>query len=138
MKNHFFLTSDSCAFMDESIERYFRMMPMGRNSRPTRQRLWRPAADVFQIRGGWIVKLELAGVSPDEIEIVIHGDTLHVSGTRRDAFCRECVTYHQLEITYSRFERTLRFPASIEGVRVEKLHRDGLLVLYLLRRADEE
>lgn len=124
--------------MDKSIERYLLMIPVERSSRPTRQRLWRPAADVFQIRGGWIVKLELAGVSPDEIEIAIEGETLHVSGTRRDAFCRECVTYHQLEITYSRFERTLRFPASIEGVRVERLHRDGLLVLYLLRQGDKE
>ena len=119
--------------MDESIERYFRLMPVGRHMRPTRERLWCPAADVFETRGGWIVKLELAGVSPDEIEIVIDGKTLRVAGTRRDAFCRESIAYHQLEITYSRFEKTLQFPASIEGVSVKKSYRDGLLVLYLLR-----
>ena len=119
--------------MDESIERYFRRMPVGRNSRPTRERLWNPAADVFRTRDGWIVKLELAGVCPDEIEIEIDGSTLRVCGCRRDAFCRESVSYHQLEITYSRFEKTLNFPASIEGVRIEKSYRDGLLLIHLLR-----
>ena len=116
--------------MAESVERYFRLMPVGRKARPGR-RLWCPAADVYQTRDGWIVKVDLAGVSADDVEITIHDKTLHLTGCRRDAFFGESVTYHQLEITYSRFEKTLQFPCRIEDAHLARDYRDGLLILHL-------
>ncbi|HEY0319749.1 MAG TPA: Hsp20/alpha crystallin family protein [Pyrinomonadaceae bacterium] len=117
--------------MAESVERYFMLMPMGRKSRPSRNRLWCPAADVYRTHDGWIVKLDLAGIIPEDLEIVIAGATLQVSGCRRDTFYGESISYQQLEITYSRFERTFRFPCSIEGAALMRDYRDGLLILHL-------
>jgi HSP20 family protein len=117
--------------MAESVERYFLLMPGGRGSRPSRQRLWRPAADVYRTHDGWIVKLDLAGISPDDLEIEIADRRLSVSGCRRDTFYGEGISYQQLEITYSRFERTLNFPCSIEGAHLLRDYRDGLLILHL-------
>ena len=77
------------------------------------------------------MKVDLAGVQPEEIEIEIAGTVLRLSGTRRDAFCQETIAYHQLEITYSRFEKTLRFPCAIEGAEIERDYHDGLLILRL-------
>ncbi|MEJ7616137.1 MAG: Hsp20/alpha crystallin family protein [Pyrinomonadaceae bacterium] len=116
--------------MAESIERYFRLMPVGHKQRPS-TRLWCPAADVYQTKNGWIVKVELAGVHVEEVEVSIQGASLHISGCRRDHFYGESATLHQLEITYSRFERILRFPCPIEGALLERDYRDGLLILYL-------
>jgi HSP20 family molecular chaperone IbpA len=36
-----------------------------------------------------------------------------------------------MEITYSRFEKTLRFPASIEGATIENNFENGLLLIRL-------
>jgi HSP20 family protein len=116
--------------MAESIDRYFRLMPAGGRARPC-ERAWSPAADVYRTRDGWIVKLDLAGVSPDDLEIEVEGPTLRVAGVRRDTFYGEGVSYHQLEITYSRFERTLRFPCSIGSAHLAREYRDGLLILHL-------
>jgi HSP20 family protein len=122
--------------MAESIERYLRMMPKAhRGMRCTRQ-MWDPAADVYRTREGWIVKFELAGVAPDELTVEIEGDTLRVGGCRRDEVLTESVFYHQLEITYSRFERVIRFPCPIEGALVDRRYKDGLLILHL--RSPEE
>jgi HSP20 family protein len=107
------------------------LMPMGRGRRPSQQRLWCPAADVYSTQDGWIVKLDLAGITPEDLEIVIAGPELHVSGCRRDTFYGESVSYQQLEITYSRFERAFRFPCSIEGAHLVRDYRDGLLILHL-------
>jgi len=96
------------------------------------ENFWYPAADVFKARGGWVVKVELAGVAPDELEVVISGDTLRISGVRRDETTYESVSYHQLEITYSRFEKTIRFPCPVEGATIERRYKDGLLVLQLV------
>ncbi|HEX8847514.1 MAG TPA: Hsp20/alpha crystallin family protein [Pyrinomonadaceae bacterium] len=121
--------------MAESVERYFRMIHIGRRSRPG-ARVWRPDADVCRTADGWIVKVDLAGVSADDLEIRIEGRTLSISGCRRDTFFGQGVIYHQLEITYSRFEKKLRFPCSIEGASVLRDYRDGLLILHL--RGEEE
>lgn len=112
---------------------------MGGAQRPS-ERHWTPAADVYRTRDGWLVKVDLAGVSPDEVEITVAGRVLAVAGIRRDANCSETVAYHQIEITYSRFEKTLRFPCEIEGARVERAYRDGLLIIRLRgeERCDED
>ena len=102
------------------------------------ERLWRPAADVYRTRDGWIVKVDLAGVSSEDLEIEIDGSTLRIAGCRRDTFYGEGVSYHQLEITYSRFEKTLQFPCSIEGATVMRDYRDGLLILHLRGEAECE
>jgi HSP20 family molecular chaperone IbpA len=39
-----------------------------------------------------------------------------------------------MEITYSRFEKTLEFPASIEGAKLEHNFTDGLLLIHLKKR----
>lgn len=118
--------------MARSIERYMRLMPVGgRQQRPS-ERLWSPAADVYQIKQGWLVKVDLAGVSPEEVGITVAGRVLVIEGSRRDAFCQETtLAYHQLEITYSRFQKTLRFPCAIDGARVERDYRDGFLLIFL-------
>jgi HSP20 family protein len=116
--------------MAESIERYFRTLRIGRSSRPS-GRMWCPAADVYRTREGWIVKVDLAGVSPDDLKITVESATLSISGCRKDTFYGEGVAYQQLEITYSRFEKILQFPCSIEGASVRRDYRDGLLILYL-------
>jgi HSP20 family protein len=116
--------------MAKSIERYFRLMPKAHGLRSA-GRLWYPPADVYRTRDGWVVKVELAGVCSDELEIKVEGETLHLAGCRRDSVYAETVSYHQLEITYSRFEKTIHFPCPIEGAKVEMDYRDGLLILYL-------
>ncbi len=105
-------------------------MPAGRRQRPA-ERHWAPAADVYQTTDGWLVKVDLAGVSPEEIEVTIAGPLLVIAGTRRDHLCSETISYHQIEITYSRFEKTLRFPQPIEGASIESNYQDGLLILRL-------
>lgn len=106
------------------------MIPKASGVRCT-EHFWYPAADVYRVRDGWVVKVEIAGVAPDELEVSIEGDTLTITGSRRDETFSESVTYHQLEITYSRFEKTIRFPCPIEGASIERRYKDGLLILYL-------
>lgn len=116
--------------MAKSVERYFSLMQTGGRARPS-GRLWCPAADVYRTRDGWIVKVDLAGVSTDDLQITVAGSVLQISGCRRDTFYGEGIVYQQLEITYSRFEKTLRFPCSIEDAHLARDYRDGLLVLHL-------
>ncbi len=114
----------------ESLERYFRMIRDDRRTLPS-GRLWCPAADVYRTKDGWIVKVDLAGIKPADIEVTVDGPVLRISGSRRDGICGEGVSHYQLEITYSRFEKMIQFPRSIEHSSIERDYRDGLLILRL-------
>ena len=114
----------------ESLERYVRMIRDDRHRRPS-GRLWCPAADVYRTNDGWLVKVDLAGIRPADIEITIDGPLLRISGLRRDATCGEGISHYQLEITYSRFEKMIQFPRSIEHASIERDYSDGLLILQL-------
>ena len=114
----------------ESLDRYFRMIRDDRHRRPS-GRLWCPAADVYRSQDGWIVKVDLAGVKPADVEVIVDGDLLRISGSRRDGTCGEGISHYQLEITYSRFEKMIRFPRSIEHAAIDRDYRDGLLILQL-------
>jgi len=92
-------------------------------------RLWNPAADVYQSAEGWIVKVDLAGICSDELEIEIRDSVLTIRGCRKDTHIREGFTYHQMEITYSRFEKSIQFPAPIEGASIRRDYSDGFLII---------
>jgi HSP20 family protein len=94
-------------------------------------RLWNPAADVYGCDKGWIVKVDLAGVCADDLEIEVKASSLIIRGCRRDTFFQEGFSYHQMEITYSRFEKTLHFPCSIEEASMAHDYRDGFLIINL-------
>lgn len=95
--------------------------------------LWYPAADVYQTPDGWVVKVELAGVSAEDIVIEIQGNVLYIAGCRKDRSCAAGIAYQQMEITYSNFEKTLRFPASIDNAKVEHEFENGLLIITLTK-----
>ena len=99
-------------------------------------RLWNPAADVYQCTDGWVVKIDLAGICSDELEIEIRDSTLRIRGCRRDTHYREDFIFQQMEITYSRFEKTIQFPGPIEGASLKHDYRDGFLIIDLHRGED--
>jgi len=115
---------------DDSAQK-FRMMflPMAAAFKPC---CWRPAADVYEVRGGWLLKFELAGVRPSEVEVVIEGRTITVRGVRRDITVEEEQRFYSMEITYQRFERTVTLPDEIENARLATEYRDGLLLVRVL------
>ena len=41
---------------------------------------WRPSADVYRTRRGWLVKFDLAGVRPSDITMAVQGQSLVVRG----------------------------------------------------------
>ena len=116
--------------MAKSTNRQFQFVGSSKNVRSGQ--LWYPAADVYQTDDGWVVKVELAGVSADDVvDIAIEGNTLYIAGSRKDKSCISGMSFHQMEISYSNFEKTLRFPAPIDGSTVEHKFENGLLIINL-------
>lgn len=116
--------------MAKVTNRYFQFLGSSKKAQPS-GRLWYPAADVYQTSDGWVVKVELAGVLVDDIQIHVRGNVLNIVGCRKDRSCAVGTSYQQMEITYSSFEKTLNFPAPIDGVILDHMFENGLLIIRL-------
>ncbi len=90
---------------------------------------WCPAADVYRGRNGWLVKFELAGVRPDDLELTALGNRLTLRCVRRDSTALEGCHYYQMEIAYSHFERSLTLPCDLERADITTEYRDGMLLV---------
>jgi HSP20 family protein len=96
---------------------------------------WRPPTDVYRTPEGWLVKFELAGVRPEDIELTARGSALRIRGRRRDS-CLEpgCRQLH-MEIAYSRFERQVELPGDLQRSNITTEFRDGMLLVRIQREA---
>ena len=88
---------------------------------------WCPAADLYRTADGWLVKLDLAGVRPEDLRVAIEGRRLTVSGCRRDCCLSEGWSHYHMEIAYSHFERSFELPCDLACCSVTTDYRDGML-----------
>ncbi len=96
---------------------------------------WQPALDVYEASDGWLIKCDLAGVRPEDVSVTLQGRRLTIQGVRRDWTRVESCRLHRMEISYSRFERTLELPEPLERVCISREFQEGMLLLRLTKEA---
>lgn len=98
---------------------------------------WEPSADIYRTRAGWLLKLDLAGVRPEDVTVSISGRRVTVSGIRRDTAVEEGCSYYAMEISYNRFERSLEMPVNLANAQVTIEARNGLLLVRMITEGNE-
>ena len=93
---------------------------------------WRPLVDVCRTRDGWLLKFDLAGVRLEDVTVSVGGKRVSVRGNRRDTVIEEGASYYSMEISYSRFERTIEMPVTLEQARITLEARDGILLVRMV------
>jgi HSP20 family protein len=114
--------------MDHDLVRLTRRLVLAR-SEQLRPRRWRPPADIYRSRSGWLIKLELAGVDPEAVQIQVRDRLLVVRGRRRDWPPGEGHACQCMEIAYSEFSRTFELPVDLEAARIDLEAHHGIVLL---------
>ena len=92
-----------------------------------------PALNVWTNADGVVVTAEIPGITPDDLDISITGDTLTLTGTRRPEETGGDVRFHRRERGYGRFTRSLQLPYRVETDRVSANFDKGVLRIELPR-----
>ena len=92
---------------------------------------WVPAADIHETEKAYHVFVELAGVDPSSIEVIVDGNTLDLSGSRLRPHIELCTRIHQLEIDFGRFRRVFRFPVELDADEAGSSCEQGMLEVIL-------
>jgi HSP20 family protein len=77
-----------------------------------------------------VVLADLAGVDPSDVDLLLSGRELVLSGERVRPSA-EGARYQQMEIDYGSFERAVALPADVDVERAEARYERGLLVVTL-------
>ena len=91
--------------------------------------VWRPPTDVYETATNIVVKMEVAGMREEDLEVVVQDNLLLISGSRSDSSERKA--YHQMEIPFGRFSVGLELPARVNTDNATAEYKDGFLTIQL-------
>ncbi|MBZ0264963.1 Hsp20/alpha crystallin family protein [bacterium] len=95
---------------------------------------WHPAADMYETENNFVITIDLAGVSPKDISLILDKDSLLLRGMRKEPHCEEKRQYHKMEVPYGPFQRVFRLLTPVNGDSVHANYEEGFLTIRLEKR----
>lgn len=95
--------------------------------------VWRPLTDVYETESEFVIRMDVAGMDPNDIEVSLHGRILNIRGVRRDPVRGGHKHYHKMEINLGAFERNIEVPHHIGISSVGAQYENGFLVVKLAK-----
>jgi HSP20 family protein len=95
------------------------------------QHEWVPSVDVFRKDGDLIVRAELPGVKPEDVDITVHEGVLTISGEREAEQEEERAEYYVREVRHGSFRRSMALPEDVDEQKVRARYQDGILEVTL-------
>jgi HSP20 family protein len=121
---------------DELVERFFN------EDRPVFRDLFRdgfsPAIDVEQTEDAVIVKAEIPGVDPKDLDVNFADGVLTIKGEKSDKREQKDKNYHRIERTFGSFSRSLALPCEIDQENIKADYKEGVLSLNLPKTEDSK
>jgi HSP20 family protein len=88
---------------------------------------WAPVLDVSETKDAVLVKAEVPGMDPQDIQLTLQDQTLSLRGEKRQEKEEKDEHYYHIERSYGAFARAVRLPAPVDGSKVTATFKHGLL-----------
>lgn len=92
-----------------------------------------PAINLWAAEESARVTAEIPGVSKDDLDINVTGDTLTLSGVRSQDDLPEGARYHRQERRFGEFSRSIQLPYTVDVNKVKAVFKNGVLSVDLPR-----
>jgi HSP20 family protein len=92
---------------------------------------WQPDVDIFETETALVVRVEIAGVHSQNLNVKVDGQILRIAGIRLAPDGSQVRRLHQMEIASGPFERRLRIPIPFDRNSVSAQITDGFLTVTL-------
>ena len=99
-------------------------------------RSWAPPVDIYETEDAIVLKAELPGIDPKDVEVRVEDNTLYLKGERKYEKEVNEQNYHRIERSYGSFARSFSLPNSISAEKVKAEYKDGLLTLTIPKREE--
>lgn len=88
---------------------------------------WEPNTDVYVAEEGLVIKVELAGMRKEDLQLVIEGNKVKINGHRPDGCRAPKCKFLVMEINYGAFQNIIELPEGYDLTRAKASYQNGFL-----------
>ncbi len=97
---------------------------------------WTPACDIFEDEEGVTLRFDLAGVEASDVDVRFENGVLTIRGERKLDHADQRDRYHRVELAYGTFTRSFALPGTVDAEKIRAEATNGILVVFLPKRAE--
>jgi len=88
---------------------------------------WAPSVDIFEHEGNLVLRAELPGIEPKDVDVHVENNVLTLRGERKFESEVKREKYHRVERAYGTFSRSFTLPNVVDTEKIKAEYRDGVL-----------
>ncbi len=97
-----------------------------------------PAVDIYEDAQALVLKLEVPGLKPEDIDIRVENQTLTIKGERRFEAEEKAENFHRIERRFGTFARSFTLPQTIDTEQVSASYDAGVLNISLSKKPEAQ
>ena len=94
---------------------------------------WLPSVDVSETKSDIVVKAELPGMDPKDIDVTLSDGHLMIKGQKKHEKEEKDEDYHFVERSYGSFVRAVHLPKEVKHDKISASYKDGVLKVVLAK-----
>jgi HSP20 family protein len=92
---------------------------------------WYPSLDVAETKNDVVIKAEVPGMDPKDIDISFSGGVLTIKGQKKQEKEEKEENYHLIERNYGSFTRSIVLPMEVQNDKINASYKNGVLKIIL-------
>ncbi|NWF53617.1 MAG: Hsp20/alpha crystallin family protein [Syntrophaceae bacterium] len=88
---------------------------------------WAPRVETYHKEGNYIVKADLPGIDPKDVQVTVEGDRLIIQGERKTDKEVKRKDFRKKEVFYGSFRRALPIPKGLKADKIKAKYHNGVL-----------
>ena len=97
---------------------------------------WAPAVDIYEQEGNSVLKAELPGVDPKDVDVRVENNVLTLRGERKFDNEVKRESYHRIERAYGTFTRSFTLPNMIDTDKIKAEYKESVLRMCLPQKEE--
>lgn len=118
-------------------ETFGRMQPgLGESFDHVNHAAWAPAVDTLETDDALLLRADVPGVTPEDVDIEVHDNVLTLSGERKVETDVKEENFHRVERNFGSFRRRFTLPRTVDAEKIEASYHAGVLEIKLPKRPE--
>ena len=92
---------------------------------------WLPSLDIAETKNELVVKCEIPGMDPKDIDISLSDGMLTIKGEKKQEREEKEADYHLVERSYGAFTRSVQLPKEVRSDKISAFYKNGVLKITL-------
>lgn len=124
--------------LQDEINSYFRsndFLPIRFDESSVATSEWIPSVDIKEENMQFVIKADIPGVDPKDIDVSMEEGILTIKGERETEKTEEKDDYRRVECSYGSFYRRFSLPDTADGEKIKAKGKDGVLEITVGKKA---